>query len=94
MQRIVFDCERMKYSNTGLFHYCLNLGKYLKQNLNRYWEELVFYSPDNARENLGLDALHIRQHSLQKFYMPRFAAWIYGIALIRIQIMFQDAIAG
>jgi|GEM_PF-4065344 len=33
MRRIVFDCERMKYPDTGLYHYCLNLGKHLEKNM-------------------------------------------------------------
>lgn len=70
MQRIVFDCERMKYVNTGLFHYCLNLGKHIRNMIDPVCEQLIFYAPDSARADLGPDARFIRQHSLQKFYMP------------------------
>ena len=69
MKKIVFDCERMKHSNTGLYYYCLNLGMHLKKNLDTADEEVTFYLPDNAIPAFGSD-LHIRQHSLQKFYMP------------------------
>ena len=69
MNKIVFDCERMKHSNTGLYYYCLNLGMHLKKNLLNEAEEVTIYLPDNAIPFFGSD-LHIRQHSLQKFYMP------------------------
>ena len=69
MNKIVFDCERMKHSNTGLYYYCLNLGLHLKKNLNNPHEQVTYYLPDNAVPVFGSD-LHIRQHSLQKFYMP------------------------
>lgn len=70
MVRIVFDCERMKYTNTGLFHYCLNLGEHLKQHLDPHREDLVFFSPNNARGIFGFDESYLTQHSLQKFCMP------------------------
>ena len=45
MNRIIFDCERMKYENTGLYHYCLNLGNHIARFTNPETEELGFYSP-------------------------------------------------
>lgn len=70
MRKIIFDCERMKYPDTGLYHYCLNLGKYLEQNTDPEKEELYFYTPpwdqgwSLTREN------HIAQHPLHKFLLP------------------------
>jgi glycosyltransferase involved in cell wall biosynthesis len=70
MEKIVFDCERMKYSSTGLYHYCLNLGLHLEKNLDSSKEKLTFFSPESAEYAFGPNSSHIRQHSLQKFYMP------------------------
>ncbi|MBX2925391.1 MAG: glycosyltransferase family 4 protein [Chitinophagaceae bacterium] len=71
MRRIVFDCERMKYSNTGLYHYCLNLGQHIQQKLgNSQEEQITFFSPSETRQAFGDDAPYIAQHSLQKFFMP------------------------
>ena len=71
MRNIIFDCERMKYSSTGLYHYCLNLGQHLCQKLATSNEEkLTFFSPPQARTVLGSGPEHITQHSLQKFFMP------------------------
>ncbi len=70
MIRIVFDCERMKYTHTGLFHYCLNLGQHLKKFIDPENEELAFFSPQNVQGIFGLCESYLLQHSLQKFYMP------------------------
>jgi len=70
MKRIVFDCERMKYSSTGLYHYCLNLGLHLEKKLNSSQEQLTFFSPGDTFHLFGANNSHIRQNSLQKFYMP------------------------
>jgi len=70
MQRIVFDCERMKYPDTGLYHYCLNLGKYLEKNINLREEQLFFYTPPWDRDwSLRRDN-HISQNPLHKFILP------------------------
>ncbi len=71
MRNIIFDCERMKYPNTGLYHYCLNLGQHIQKKLkNSDYEKLSFFSPLSAQPVLGGDAPHITQHSYQKFLMP------------------------
>ncbi|MEO5997979.1 MAG: glycosyltransferase family 1 protein [Chitinophagaceae bacterium] len=70
MIRIVFDSERMKYTNTGLFHYCINLGKHLKDCLDPSHEEMVFFSPDNVKGIFGANVSYLRQNSLRKFCMP------------------------
>ncbi len=78
MQKIIFDCERMKYSSTGLYHYCINLGSHLEKKINKSEEHLTFFSPGNAVEAFGKSVPHIRQNSLQKFYMPslkKFNIW-------------------
>jgi len=76
MTRIVFDCERMKYANTGLYHYCLNLGRSLQRSLFR--EQLFFFGPEPVGSAFGCSNPLIRQHSLQKFLMPslnQFQIW-------------------
>jgi glycosyltransferase involved in cell wall biosynthesis len=70
MMQIVFDCERMKYTNTGLFSYCLHLGLKLKEHSNPYQEQISFFTPSPLLGIFGVDAKYIAQHSLQKFLMP------------------------
>lgn len=68
MSRIVLDCERMKYTNTGLYSYCLNLGKHLA--LENTLDELSFFTPPGAIGLFGNRHRYITQHSLQKFWLP------------------------
>lgn len=71
MKHIIFDCERMKYANTGLYHYCLNLGTHINLRTERSVDERVtFYSPAAVQSDFNGDTNHITQHSLQKFFMP------------------------
>lgn len=70
IKRIVFDCERMKYENTGLFHYCLNLGNHLQKCNTSGEEELTFYSPHGTGYLFGQNSVHIMQTELHKFRMP------------------------
>jgi glycosyltransferase involved in cell wall biosynthesis len=70
MKNIIFDCERMKYSNTGLYHYCLNLGRHLQKYINHQQEQLYLFSPPGVAQLFGNKSLYLPQNSLHKFYMP------------------------
>ncbi len=69
-KQIVLDCERMKYPNTGLFHYCLQLGKALQRCLKADKEALKLYVRKEAQEDFGPGYDLIHQNSLHKFMMP------------------------
>ncbi|HEX7844444.1 MAG TPA: glycosyltransferase family 1 protein [Chitinophagaceae bacterium] len=71
MQRIIFDCERMKFPDTGLYHYCLNLGRYLEKNISLLNEQLFFYTPAGGQSWSFNSSNHITQNSLHKFVMPQ-----------------------
>ena len=46
MPGIILDCDLMRYRNSGLYHYCLNLGNYVNRHLKNYGkEEISFYVP-------------------------------------------------
>lgn len=70
MHRIIFDCERMKYPDTGLYHYCQNLGKYLEQNIDSQSEKLYFYTPPWEQNWSRTASNHITQSPLHKFVLP------------------------
>lgn len=70
MPKIIFDCERMKHPDNGLYHYCLNLGRHLEQNRNCYNEELFYYTPPSVQPLFSNGSNCILQNSLQKFWMP------------------------
>jgi len=70
INRIIFDCERMKYENTGLYHYCLNLGNHLKKMVANDAEELIFYCPFETSGLFGENQQKIIQTELHKFWLP------------------------
>lgn len=69
-KKIVLDCERMKYANTGLYHYCLNLGLALQHNLDIENESLYLYVRQKTNAAFNKDFNFINQHALHKFFMP------------------------
>ncbi len=76
--RIIFDCERMKYEDTGLYHYCLNLGNHIGKFVRPKNEELTFYSPYGNEYLFDERFSYIVQTELHKFRMPtlnNFSIW-------------------
>ncbi|SDM66208.1 glycosyltransferase family 4 protein [Siphonobacter aquaeclarae] len=63
--RILLDCERMKYPHTGLYHFCLQLGKAL-QKKKRASEIVEYFVPRGLTGVFG-DAETRRQNILHKF---------------------------
>lgn len=71
MKNIIFDCERMKYGNTGLYAYCLSLGKMLEEKMREdSAEKITFFSPSSVVPLFGRQSSTITQRPLHKFYMP------------------------
>lgn len=77
MPNILFDCERMKYPNTGLYTFCSELGHALLEKVTPD-EQLYFYTPPKAVSHFGPKARYLRQHALHKLYLPhyeKFRVW-------------------
>ncbi len=68
--KIIFDCERMKYPHTGLYHFCHHLGNALKEEAVQYNHNISFFVRESERLSFGKDAEIIKQNSLHKFWMP------------------------
>ncbi|MDR1379860.1 MAG: glycosyltransferase family 4 protein [Tannerella sp.] len=49
---IVFDCERMKHPYTGLFEYCVQLGKAL-QTCTAPDDQIIYYVPERYERYFG-----------------------------------------
>jgi glycosyltransferase involved in cell wall biosynthesis len=57
MYKIILDCDLMRYKDSGLYHYCLNLGTYVKRELDEEQEgHIAFYVPSAERSSFGPDA--------------------------------------
>lgn len=74
---VIFDCERMKYENTGLYHYCLQLGNSLIRHATAD-EALTLYCPYQTEKLFDRNCRHLLQTELHKYRMPnlqRYDVW-------------------
>ncbi len=72
MYKIILDCDLMRYRDSGLYHYCLNLGTYVKRALDKEREgRISFYVPSKEKRSFGDDAGCIIERKWhQKFIKP------------------------
>jgi len=72
MYKIILDCDLMRYPDSGLYHYCLNLGTYVKKSLDKEREgRISFYVPSSEKTSFGLDAGSIIERKWhQQFLKP------------------------
>jgi glycosyltransferase involved in cell wall biosynthesis len=56
MKRIILDCDLMRFPDSGLYHYCLNLGLYVNKLLTKQQqqEKIFFYVPPTEAASFGL----------------------------------------
>ncbi len=69
-KHILFDCERMKYPHTGLYHFCLQLGRALLRNADPTNQDIAFYITKKAGKVFGSGATYVAQKSIHKFLFP------------------------
>ena len=65
----MIDFERMKYPNTGLFHFCLHLGKALVANKSHN-NQLSFYVPESVNGCFGNEVNYVNQQAYHKLVFP------------------------
>lgn len=72
MYKITLDCDLMRYRDSGLYHYCLNLGTYVKRILDKEKDGSInFYVPAAEKYSFGADAgCIIEKKWHQKFLKP------------------------
>jgi glycosyltransferase involved in cell wall biosynthesis len=66
----VFDCERMKYPNTGIYSYCKQLSNALIQQKQDWHPTLTFYLPAAEVQAVQQTDQYILQKSWHKFKHP------------------------
>lgn len=71
MSKIILDCDLMRYRDSGLYHYCLNLGLYVNKLLKqRGQDQIAYYVPPAEKESFS-DARHtIVEKNHHRFYKP------------------------
>ena len=67
--RIWIDTERLKYPHTGLYHFCMELGKALVQEKTDR-EQLSFYLPASKMGVFGKEVFYRKQIGLHKYQLP------------------------
>ncbi len=75
---VIFDCERMRHSHTGLYHFCLQLGNALMLNRNHLNHRLGFYLPAKEANLFGESPYNKSHSSLHKYAMPfanKYSVW-------------------
>ncbi len=71
-KKIILDCDLMKYPNSGLYHYCLNLGTSLQSLLvNEKEAGIAFYVPPAEANSFGPGSRHIvEKKSIWNLFNP------------------------
>jgi glycosyltransferase involved in cell wall biosynthesis len=71
MGRIILDCDLMRFPNSGLYHYCLNLGMEVNNLLDqREKKRMKFYVPPAEVKSFNDPANTIVEKPLHKFFRP------------------------
>ncbi|MFV7869586.1 hypothetical protein, partial [Enterococcus faecium] len=68
---ILFDAERLKYPYTGLYTFCLSLGKALTELQAHHRIDPLFYVPSAAKGIFGSTADYLIQKNTHKIFLPR-----------------------
>jgi len=72
MSKIILDCDLMRYKDSGLYHYCLNLGTYVNRMLgNGSKDTISFYVPPAEAASFGPDACCFKERKWHhKLFKP------------------------
>jgi glycosyltransferase involved in cell wall biosynthesis len=71
MKEIILDCDLMRFRNSGLYHYCLNLGNYVQRLLNEQRElKMRYYVPPAEANAFEKRANTIVEKKYHKFFRP------------------------
>lgn len=72
MYKTILDCNLMRYRDSGLYHYCLNLGTYVKKALDKEQDgRISFYIPPAEKLSFGPGTESIIERKWhQKFLKP------------------------
>lgn len=73
MGKIILDCDLMRFKDSGLYHYCLNLGTYVKRILDQApGDTISFYVPRAEKGSFGPDAGCIIEKKWHQKYLKPF----------------------
>lgn len=68
---IILDCDLMRHPNSGLYHYCLNLGNYVQRALeNRDEIKMKYYAPLSQAGSFDIKENSIVEKKYHKLFKP------------------------
>lgn len=68
---IILDCDLMRYRNTGLYHYCLNIGMQINAIFQQQAEPLMkLYVPPAEADSFGNPQITIVEKPWHRFVKP------------------------
>ena len=71
MGSIIMDCDLMRFPNSGLYYYCLNLGLYFNKLLNKQGLlKMKFYVPREEKETFNDVKSTIIEEGYHRFVKP------------------------
>ena len=73
MNHFVIDGERMKYPNTGLYHYCLHLINAMASQVHSGEEILEVYTSTHVKKELPATTSLLAQHAWHKVIFPNYS---------------------
>jgi glycosyltransferase involved in cell wall biosynthesis len=73
--KVLFDCERMKYPHTGLYHFCWELGQELLLQSKGTGLEIDLYAKKKVQQKFKTNPGFLEQTALHKFIMPKLDQW-------------------
>lgn len=71
MHKVILDCDLMRYPDSGLYHYCLNLGEHINELLRqRGGHPLYLYMPNSGKVPFKFQQTCIPEKRWHKYYKP------------------------
>ena len=71
MSAVIMDCDLMRFPNSGLYFYCVNLMECINEELQQQGRELMHvYLPPYEKCPLPPESYYIREKKYHKFWKP------------------------
>jgi glycosyltransferase involved in cell wall biosynthesis len=71
MMEIILDCDLMRHPNSGLYHYCLNLGNHVQKSLEGQGSiKMGYYIPISEKDSFEKKENTIIEKKFHKFFKP------------------------
>jgi len=71
MNQVILDCDLMRYPNSGLYYYCLNLGNHMQEHVvGDPHIKIKHYVPPSVKDSFKEKSNNIVERRFHKYYKP------------------------